>query len=208
MRNEKCESTRQRIWLRCYSLPCLALPCLALPPEDSLPFSAPPSLDLLSLHTSLHTSLCSPPPLTYRKDMFISASGDWTLRLWKEGHKNSLLLFQSSNHEVGCSDVYNSDCGPVTCDHPHHICLNLSHVISLIISDYTCPMWSPSSYLLKPVTCDHPLIIYLLEPGRWMTSSGARPMRQFLVTWLLEDDWRWVSAQQEKHPFKRHITSL
>lgn len=32
--------------------------------------------------------------------MFVSASGDWTLRLWHEGHENALLLFQSSNQEV------------------------------------------------------------------------------------------------------------
>ena len=30
----------------------------------------------------------------YRRDMFISASGDWTMRLWQEGRENALLLFQ------------------------------------------------------------------------------------------------------------------
>ncbi len=36
----------------------------------------------------------------FKRDMFISASGDWTLRLWQEGRENALLMFQSSNQEV------------------------------------------------------------------------------------------------------------
>jgi WD40 repeat protein len=36
----------------------------------------------------------------FKKDMFISASGDWTLRLWQEDQQSALLLFQSSNTEV------------------------------------------------------------------------------------------------------------
>ena len=30
----------------------------------------------------------------FRSDMFLSASGDWTLRLWQEGRESSLLQFQ------------------------------------------------------------------------------------------------------------------
>ncbi|GAX75644.1 hypothetical protein CEUSTIGMA_g3088.t1 [Chlamydomonas eustigma] len=36
----------------------------------------------------------------FRKDMFISASGDWTLRLWQEGRESALLLFQAASHEI------------------------------------------------------------------------------------------------------------
>ncbi|KAG1657267.1 hypothetical protein FOA52_010838, partial [Chlamydomonas sp. UWO 241] len=36
----------------------------------------------------------------FRPDMFISASADWTLRLWQEGQQSSLLLFNAGNHEV------------------------------------------------------------------------------------------------------------
>ena len=30
----------------------------------------------------------------FRPNMFISASADWTLRLWQEGRESALLLFQ------------------------------------------------------------------------------------------------------------------
>eukprot|EP00798_Chlamydomonas_sp_ICE-L_P023736 gene23736-9292_t len=36
----------------------------------------------------------------FKKDMFISASGDWTMRLWQEGRETALLTFTSGNHEV------------------------------------------------------------------------------------------------------------
>ena len=36
----------------------------------------------------------------YRKDMFLSSSGDWTLRMWQEGRDASLLLFNNSSHAV------------------------------------------------------------------------------------------------------------
>lgn len=36
----------------------------------------------------------------FRKDMFLSSSGDWTLRMWQEGRDSSLLLFNNSNHAV------------------------------------------------------------------------------------------------------------
>jgi hypothetical protein len=37
----------------------------------------------------------------FRRDMFVSAAGDWTLRLWQEGRQSALLQFQSGSHEVG-----------------------------------------------------------------------------------------------------------
>ena len=30
----------------------------------------------------------------FKKDMFISCSGDWTIRLWQEGRDTALLTFQ------------------------------------------------------------------------------------------------------------------
>lgn len=36
----------------------------------------------------------------FRKDMFMSASGDWTLRMWQEGRDSSLLLFNHSSHAI------------------------------------------------------------------------------------------------------------
>ncbi|KAF5827261.1 WD40-repeat-containing domain protein [Dunaliella salina] len=36
----------------------------------------------------------------FRKDMFISCSADWTLKMWQEGREQPLLTFQSHTHEV------------------------------------------------------------------------------------------------------------
>ncbi|KAG2453598.1 hypothetical protein HYH02_001816 [Chlamydomonas schloesseri] len=36
----------------------------------------------------------------YKKDMFISASGDWTIRMWQEGRDTPLLTFQASTNEI------------------------------------------------------------------------------------------------------------
>lgn len=36
----------------------------------------------------------------FNPNLFISCSGDWTIRLWQEGRQQQLLSFQSSNEEV------------------------------------------------------------------------------------------------------------
>jgi WD40 repeat protein len=36
----------------------------------------------------------------FKRDMFISASGDWTIRMWQEGRDTPLLTFQASTTEV------------------------------------------------------------------------------------------------------------
>eukprot|EP00878_Enallax_costatus_P035291 GHUV01039308.1.p1 GENE.GHUV01039308.1~~GHUV01039308.1.p1 ORF type:complete len:168 (+),score=27.02 GHUV01039308.1:321-824(+) len=36
----------------------------------------------------------------FNPKLFISCSGDWTIRLWQEGRQQQLLSFQSSNEEV------------------------------------------------------------------------------------------------------------
>lgn len=36
----------------------------------------------------------------FNPNLFISSSGDWTIRLWQEGRQQQLLSFQSSNEEV------------------------------------------------------------------------------------------------------------
>ncbi|KAG2499039.1 hypothetical protein HYH03_003224 [Edaphochlamys debaryana] len=36
----------------------------------------------------------------FKKDMFLSASGDWTIRLWQEGRDTPLLTFQAGTTEV------------------------------------------------------------------------------------------------------------
>ncbi len=36
----------------------------------------------------------------FRPNMWVSASADWTLRLWQEGRASALLNFQSGSHEV------------------------------------------------------------------------------------------------------------
>ncbi|EFJ40856.1 hypothetical protein VOLCADRAFT_77807 [Volvox carteri f. nagariensis] len=36
----------------------------------------------------------------FKRDMFISASGDWTIRMWQEGRDTPLLTFQASTNEI------------------------------------------------------------------------------------------------------------
>ncbi|GFR43755.1 hypothetical protein Agub_g4867 [Astrephomene gubernaculifera] len=36
----------------------------------------------------------------FKRDMFVSASGDWTIRLWQEGRDTPLLTFQASTTEI------------------------------------------------------------------------------------------------------------
>ena len=36
----------------------------------------------------------------FHPDLFISASADWTVRLWRTDRPNSLLTFQTGNHEI------------------------------------------------------------------------------------------------------------
>lgn len=45
---------------------------------------------------------------TFNPSLFLSCSGDWTIRMWQEGRQQPLMTFQSSNKEV-CLHV----CGPV-----------------------------------------------------------------------------------------------
>jgi hypothetical protein len=39
----------------------------------------------------------------FRRDLFISSSADWTLKMWQEGREQPLLTFQSGTHEVSGS---------------------------------------------------------------------------------------------------------
>ena len=36
----------------------------------------------------------------FNPSLFLSCSGDWTIRLWQEGRQQPLMTFQSSNKEV------------------------------------------------------------------------------------------------------------
>mmetsp|Transcript_1059 Transcript_1059/g.1511 ORF Transcript_1059/g.1511 Transcript_1059/m.1511 type:complete len:210 (-) Transcript_1059:202-831(-) len=36
----------------------------------------------------------------FKPEMFLSASADWTIRMWHDGRQSSLLTFQSGSHEV------------------------------------------------------------------------------------------------------------
>lgn len=37
----------------------------------------------------------------FNPSLFVSCSGDWTIRMWQEGRQAPLMTFQSSNKEVG-----------------------------------------------------------------------------------------------------------
>jgi len=71
----------------------------------------------------------------FRKDMFISASSDWTLKLWQEGRENALLTFQSANNEV--NDV--------------QWCPTNSTVFSSVTSGGRLEIWDIDLSTVKPV---------------------------------------------------------
>jgi WD40 repeat protein len=41
----------------------------------------------------------------FNPSLFVSCSGDWTIRMWQEGRQAPLMTFQSSNKEVGQAHV-------------------------------------------------------------------------------------------------------
>lgn len=47
----------------------------------------------------------------FKPDLFISASADWTVRLWQQGKRAPLLNFQSGNDEVGLGGWGSQECG-------------------------------------------------------------------------------------------------
>jgi len=71
----------------------------------------------------------------FRTDMFISASADWTLRLWAEGRSAPLLVFTSGVHEV--ADV--------------QWCPGNATVFGCATSDGRLEMWDFDLSTVKPV---------------------------------------------------------
>lgn len=114
---------------------------------------------------------------TFNPSLFLSCSGDWTIRMWQEGSQQPLMTFQSSNKEVRLHAtllrcVWHACMTHATCIST--VCMILVLVVNAQVFDVA---WCPSnSTVFAAVTADGRLELWDFAV------STLRPVCQHAVT--------------------------